>query len=53
LRTLALLDSPAVRAALSIEAGEQPIGLLHLGRPLADQRVPARAAVEEIATFLD
>jgi len=52
-RTLALLDTPAVRAALSIEAGEQPIGLLHLGRPLADQRVPARAAVEEIATFLD
>jgi len=52
-RTLALLDTPAVRAALAIDPDEQPIGLLHLGRPHEPQRVPDRAAVDEIATFLD
>jgi nitroreductase len=52
-RTLPLLDAPAVRAALEITADEQPIGLLHLGHPIQDQRVPERAAVDEIATFLD
>ena len=52
-RTLALLDAPAVRAALAIDPDEQPIGLLHLGRPHEPQRVPDRAAVDEIATFLD
>jgi nitroreductase len=52
-RTLPLLDAPAVRAALEITADEQPIGLLHLGHPIQDQRVPERAAVDDIATFLD
>jgi nitroreductase len=52
-RTLPLLEAPAVRAALGIAADEQPIGLLHLGRPHEAQRVPDRAAVDEIATFLD
>jgi nitroreductase len=52
-RTLALLDSDAVRAALAIAADEQPIGLLHFGHPQEDQRVPERAPVEQIATFLD
>ena len=52
-RTLPLLDTPAVRAALAIAPDEQPIGLLHLGRPHEAQRVPDRAAVDEFATFLD
>lgn len=52
-RTLALLDAPAVRAALAIPEREQPLGLLHLGAPLQEQRVPERSAVEEFATFLD
>jgi nitroreductase len=51
-RTLPLLDTPAVRAALARAADEQPIGLLHLGNPLQAQRVPDRAAVDEIASFL-
>jgi nitroreductase len=32
---------------------ELPIGLLHLGDPRQEQRVPDRAPVEEIAMFLD
>jgi nitroreductase len=32
---------------------ELPIGLLHLGEPRQEQRVPERAPVEEIASFLD
>jgi nitroreductase len=52
-RTLPLLETPAVRAGLAIGAEEQPIALLHLGRPLQEQRVPERAPVEEIALFLD
>jgi nitroreductase len=52
-RTLPLLETPAVRAALAIAADEQPIGLLHLGHPHQAQRVPDRAEVDEIATFLD
>lgn len=52
-RTLALLDTPAVRAALQISPDEQPIGLLHLGHPHEEQRVPERAAVEEVVSFLD
>ena len=52
-RTLPLLETPAVRTALAIPPDEQPIGLLHLGRPHEAQRVPERAEVGEIATFLD
>ena len=52
-RTVPLLNSPSVRAALTIAPDEQLVGLLHLGSPLQDQRVPERAPVDEIATFLD
>jgi nitroreductase len=52
-RTLAVLDKPSAHAALGFAADEQAIGLLHLGRPVQDQRIPERAAVEEIASFLD
>jgi nitroreductase len=52
-RTLPILERPAVRAGLEIPAAEQPIGLLHLGRPVQEQRAPERAPVEDIALFLD
>jgi nitroreductase len=52
-RTLPVLDAPAGRAAVSLEADETPIGLLHLGEPRQEQRVPERADVDEIAVFLD
>jgi nitroreductase len=45
-RTLPLLDSPAGREVLELDAPETPIGLLHLGRPRQEQHVPERAPVE-------
>ncbi|HTA15980.1 MAG TPA: nitroreductase family protein [Solirubrobacteraceae bacterium] len=44
-RTVPFLDSPAGRDALELDRTETPIGLLHLGRPRQEQRVPERAAV--------
>jgi nitroreductase len=52
-RTLHLLERDSVRTGLALPAEERPIGLLHLGRPVQLQRVPERAPVDEIATFLD
>jgi nitroreductase len=52
-RTLGVIDTPAGRAATQLPADELPIGLLHLGDPRQEQRVPDRAPVEEIAIFLD
>lgn len=46
-RTVAVLD------ALGLPDDELPIGLLYLGTPRQEQRVPDRAPVEEIAFFLD
>jgi nitroreductase len=51
-RTVPLLDSPAGRQALELEAAETPIGLLHLGWPRQEQRVPERAAVETFVRTL-
>ena len=52
-RTLPVLDAPGGRAAVSLDDDETPIGLLHLGEPRQEQRVPERADVDEIAVFLD
>jgi nitroreductase len=52
-RTVPVMETPAGRAALGIPTDELPIGLLHLGDPRQEQRVPERAPVEEIAFFLD
>jgi nitroreductase len=52
-RTVAVLDSPAGRDAVSLPTDETPIGLLHLGEPRQEQRVPERASVDEIAVWLD
>jgi nitroreductase len=52
-RTVPVLDSPAGRAAVRLPDDEAPIGLLHLGEPRQEQRVPERAEVDEIAQFLD
>jgi nitroreductase len=52
-RTLGVLDEPAGRAAVGLPEAETPLGLLHLGEPRQEQRVPPRAPVEEIAVFLD
>ena len=42
-----------VLGALGIPEDELPIGLLYLGDPRQEQRVPDRAPVDEIAFFLD
>jgi nitroreductase len=51
-RTLPFLDSPAGRDALALEDAEVPIGLLHLGTPRQQQRVPERAAVSSFVRKL-
>src|SRR3954468_14717104 len=51
-RTVPVLETPAGRAAAQLPDDEVPIGLLHLGDPRQEQRVPDRAPVEDFAIFL-
>lgn len=52
-RTPAVLRTPAGRAALGAGDDEQLIGLLHLGHPRQEQRVPERAPAEDVVSWLD
>jgi nitroreductase len=52
-RTPAILREPAGRQALGIPDGEHCIGLLHLGSARQEQRVPDRAPVQDVVSFLD
>jgi nitroreductase len=52
-RTVPLLESPRGRELLGLSAQETPIGLLYLGRPVQEQRVPERATTAEFVTYLD
>jgi nitroreductase len=52
-RTVALLDTPAGRAALALAEEETPVGVLYLGAPVQEQRVPERAPVADVITYLD
>jgi nitroreductase len=52
-RSVALLDEHQGRAVLGLAPRETPVGLLYLGRPVQEQRVPERAPVAEIVTYLD
>jgi nitroreductase len=51
-RTVSFLDSPAGRQALDLDPAETPIGLLHLGRPRQEQRVPERAPLQAFVRTL-
>jgi nitroreductase len=51
-RTPAILREPAGRAALSIPETERCIALLHLGPPRQEQRIPERAPLDDVLTFL-
>jgi nitroreductase len=51
-RTPAVLREAAGRAALDIPDAEHCIGLLHLGPARQEQRVPERAALDDVVTFL-
>jgi nitroreductase len=51
-RSVPLLDLPAGREALALDPAERPIGLLHLGWPRQEQRVPERAPVAAFVSYL-
>jgi nitroreductase len=51
-RTPAILREAAGRAALDIPDAEHCIGLLHLGPARQEQRVPERAALDDVVSFL-
>jgi nitroreductase len=51
-RTVPFLDSPASRETLEFDPREIPIGLLHLGHPRQEQRVPERAPVSSFVRRL-
>lgn len=52
-RTPLVLRTPEGRAAVGVGDDERVLGLLHLGRPRQEQRVPPRADVEAFTRFLD
>jgi nitroreductase len=52
-RTVPLLEQPDARELLSLGAREAPLGLLYLGTPVQEQRVPERSPPGEFATYLD
>ena len=52
-RTPAVLRTPEGRRALGIPEKERAIGLLHLGAPRHEQRVPERAPAEQVVSWLD
>lgn len=52
-RTPGVLRLPAGRAAIGLPDNEHPLGLLYLGTPRQEQRVPERAPLEQIVHWLD
>ncbi len=52
-RSVALFEDPRGRAILGLADDETPIGLLYLGRPVQEQRVPARAPLSDVVAYLD
>ncbi len=52
-RTPAVLRTPEGRTALGMGEEERAIGLLHLGEPRQDQRVPERAGLDLVVRWLD
>jgi nitroreductase len=52
-RTVPLLDDPRGREILGLGAKEAAVGLLYLGTPVQERRVPERAAPAEFVSYLD
>jgi nitroreductase len=52
-RTPPILRTPVGRAAVHVPEDERVLGLLHLGRPRQEPRVPERAPVQDVASYLD
>jgi nitroreductase len=52
-RTVPLLADPRGRAILGLSPSETPVALLYLGAPVQAQRVPERAPLTEVVTYLE
>lgn len=52
-RTVPLLEQRPARELLRIGDDETALGLLYLGTPVQEQRVPERAPVQDFVTYLD
>jgi nitroreductase len=52
-RTVPLLDDARGRETLGLAASEEPVGLLYLGTPVQEQRVPERAAPDQFVSYLE
>ncbi len=52
-RTPAILRTAAGRSAVSVPEDEHVIGMLHLGYARQQQRVPERAPVEDVVSYLE
>jgi nitroreductase len=52
-RTPEVLRTPEGRDAVGLPENEAFVGLLHLGRPVQEQRPPERAPAEQVVEFLD
>jgi nitroreductase len=52
-RTPEVLRTPEGRAAVRIPEGERVLGLLYLGRPRQEQRVPERVPVRDVLEYLE
>jgi nitroreductase len=52
-RTPAVLHTADGRSAVGIPDEEQVLGLLHLGRPRHEQRVPERLPTSEVVAYLE
>ncbi len=52
-RTVPLLDDPRGREILGLAPAEAPLGLLYLGHAVQEQRVPERAPLSEVVSYLD
>ena len=52
-RTPAVVHTPEGRAALGVGGDEQVLGLIHLGPPRQEQRVPERAPTTRVVAYLE
>jgi nitroreductase len=52
-RTVALLEHTRGRELLGLGARETPVGLLYLGHPVQEQRVPERAPLADVVRHLE
>jgi nitroreductase len=52
-RTVPLLEDPRGREILDLGEQEAPVGLLYLGDPVQDQRVPDRAPLGDVVAYLE